>query len=221
VSLSRTVLYDLLWSYPATRVAAALGISSGSLSKTCKLRGIPMPERGFWQRQVNGHQTHIPPLPNVDFHLPLPWEATPEIELLLARRKGHRQPDVHNEDFDVLSDETAETSAAALPMQRVSSAHSINAPNVSNAPTLLNAAELVALTREIKSIRRFCAKAMRVAQSQPGAVGAVIEGWVRAVLRECREEEAMAALVDQCSKIAQGSVRVQWWNSSSGSGIDP
>jgi len=79
MNLTRKIMQDLLWTYPAMRVAASLGISSSSLAKTCGRRGIPTPPRGYWQSLASAKAIPIPSLAPVEFELPLPWTATPEL----------------------------------------------------------------------------------------------------------------------------------------------
>ena len=59
--LLRSEIYLLVWSMPMTAVGRLLGISSGSLGKTCERRGIPTPARGYWQKIGAGHEPPVPP----------------------------------------------------------------------------------------------------------------------------------------------------------------
>ena len=214
MNLTRKILHDLLWAYPATRVAASLGISSSSLAKTCQRRGIPTPERGYWQRIASGHVLSVPPLAPVDFELPLPWIATPEIEFLLQRRAGIA-PIGSRQGETVAAEPAAQHSSAPTPSQK---SHQLSEPDsflhlVGGVSP--HAMQMAALAREIKASERFCVEVLRVAKSQPLAVGDVMEAWVHAVRRDHRERDAMAALIEQCTKIAQGTLHVQWWASVS------
>jgi hypothetical protein len=47
-------LAKLIWQQPATKLALELGISGSALKKHCKLRGIPTPPRGYWQKLQTG-----------------------------------------------------------------------------------------------------------------------------------------------------------------------
>lgn len=51
---TRSELYDLLWSAPASKIAKNLGISDVALGKAAKRHGIPAPERGYWAKIAAG-----------------------------------------------------------------------------------------------------------------------------------------------------------------------
>lgn len=48
ITLTRTQLYDLVWSKTTTLLAKDYGISDGSLRTTCKKFNIPLPYAGYW-----------------------------------------------------------------------------------------------------------------------------------------------------------------------------
>lgn len=48
--LTRTELYELVWSEPMTKLAKRFGISDVGLAKACRRAGIPVPERGYWAK---------------------------------------------------------------------------------------------------------------------------------------------------------------------------
>jgi len=63
-TLSRQVLYDLVWSTPLKQLCERFGISDVALKKTCAKADIPTPERGYWARKEAGkkvQQIALPP----------------------------------------------------------------------------------------------------------------------------------------------------------------
>ncbi len=61
--LTRTELYDLVWSEPMTKIAQRFGISDAGLAKVCRRAGIPVPERGYWAKSQHGKKVQRKPLP--------------------------------------------------------------------------------------------------------------------------------------------------------------
>ena len=61
--LSRSALYDLVWSEPLKTLCARFSISDVALRKTCQRAMIPTPERGYWARKQAGKKTWTIPLP--------------------------------------------------------------------------------------------------------------------------------------------------------------
>jgi hypothetical protein len=55
--LSRTKLYDLVWSEPMRSLSARFGISDVALKKTCVRAEIPTPDRGYWAKKEAGKET--------------------------------------------------------------------------------------------------------------------------------------------------------------------
>lgn len=61
---TRSELYDLLWSAPASKVAKDLRMSDVALGKAAKRHGIPTPERGYWAKIAAGKhpaKSRLPP----------------------------------------------------------------------------------------------------------------------------------------------------------------
>jgi len=61
--VSRSELYDLVWSEPASQLAQRFGISDVMLAKVCRGSNIPKPSLGYWAKQDAGKRTKKPPLP--------------------------------------------------------------------------------------------------------------------------------------------------------------
>ena len=66
MNLTRHTLHELMWSFPATRVAEAMGISGSGLAKLCRRNDIPVPGRGYWRQVEVGQAVEVIPLPGGD-----------------------------------------------------------------------------------------------------------------------------------------------------------
>jgi hypothetical protein len=62
-TFTRTELYELIWSEPASAVAPRLGVSGVALGKACRKAAIPLPPRGYWARKQAGYKMARLPLP--------------------------------------------------------------------------------------------------------------------------------------------------------------
>lgn len=63
ITLSRSKLYDLVWTKPVTELAKDFGISDVALAKRCRAINIPLPPRGYWARVAAGQKPKRPALP--------------------------------------------------------------------------------------------------------------------------------------------------------------
>jgi hypothetical protein len=54
MTLSRSKLYDLVWTQPVRDVAKDFGIPDVALAKRCRALKIPLPRRGYWARVAAG-----------------------------------------------------------------------------------------------------------------------------------------------------------------------
>jgi hypothetical protein len=64
VTLTRQQLYDLVWSEAMRTLATRIGISDVAIAKHCRKSGIPVPERGYWNKVQAGMkvtQAELPP----------------------------------------------------------------------------------------------------------------------------------------------------------------
>src|SRR5215207_6490070 len=61
--VTREELYALVWSKPATRIAAEFGISDVVLGKICRTLDVPKPPPGYWRKVTAGQQVSKSPLP--------------------------------------------------------------------------------------------------------------------------------------------------------------
>mgnify|MGYP002073147721 CR=1 FL=1 len=48
LDIDKERLFDLVWSYPMTKLAEMLEVSDVAISKRCNLLGIPKPPAGYW-----------------------------------------------------------------------------------------------------------------------------------------------------------------------------
>lgn len=54
ITLSRSQLYELIWSKPTITLAKELGLSDNGLRKICKKYNIPLPYLGYWSKVKHG-----------------------------------------------------------------------------------------------------------------------------------------------------------------------
>jgi hypothetical protein len=66
VTLSRTELYEKIWTEPMSKLAPRYGLSDVGLAKICKRNKIPRPPRGYWAKKQFGNAPCRTPLPNKD-----------------------------------------------------------------------------------------------------------------------------------------------------------
>ena len=63
-TLTGEQLYDLVWSEPMQRLAEQSGISDVAIAKHCHKLGLPVPERGYWNKlqvmRAGDEETHAP-----------------------------------------------------------------------------------------------------------------------------------------------------------------
>jgi hypothetical protein len=62
--LTREQLYDLVWSEAMQKLSKQVGISDVALAKHCRKIGVPVPERGYWNKLQAGKRvvkTALPP----------------------------------------------------------------------------------------------------------------------------------------------------------------
>ncbi len=62
-TLTREELHDLVWKDAVRNVAPTLGISDVWLKKCCLAAGIPLPDRGHWNKIQAGKTVPVKPLP--------------------------------------------------------------------------------------------------------------------------------------------------------------
>lgn len=62
-TLTREMLYALVWSEPMLKVAARYGVSSSYMARVCTRLNVPRPPRGYWAKLEVGKASKVPSLP--------------------------------------------------------------------------------------------------------------------------------------------------------------
>jgi hypothetical protein len=65
-TLSRTELYELVWTSPIVQLSKKYGLTDVGLAKICKRHRIPRPGRGYWAKLRHGVADPRTPLPPID-----------------------------------------------------------------------------------------------------------------------------------------------------------
>jgi hypothetical protein len=80
--MTRTELYELVWSEPIRLLAPKYGISDVGLKKVCKCHDIATPSRGYWAKKVAGKEVKQVPLSHPTSNEIIEWgPQTPTDEL--------------------------------------------------------------------------------------------------------------------------------------------
>jgi hypothetical protein len=106
IRLTRQQLYDLVWSEAMKRLAAQVGISDVAIAKTCRKVGVPIPERGYWNKLQAGHKVARTPLPATDLatirYVEMSGTLTPELRTRIRGEPG--VSDAESEPIEVLTE---------------------------------------------------------------------------------------------------------------------
>jgi hypothetical protein len=65
IHLTRSELFERVWSEPVEKLAKEWGLSGRGLGKACAKMRIPVPPRGFWAKTEHGHTVLRPRLPDL------------------------------------------------------------------------------------------------------------------------------------------------------------
>lgn len=104
IRLTREQRYELVWSEALVRLGKGLGISDVAIAKQCRKAGIPIPERGYWNKLQAGHAVARTPLTPRDLAtvdvIEMNGELKPE-----HRERFSGEPGIESapEDIDVLA----------------------------------------------------------------------------------------------------------------------
>lgn len=71
VTITREVLYELVWQKPMIHIAKEIGISDVGLRKICVKNKIPLPEYGHWQKAKVNRPTAKKRLPRIQDSSPI------------------------------------------------------------------------------------------------------------------------------------------------------
>jgi hypothetical protein len=98
-TLTREQLYELVWSEPMQKIAAQVGISDVAIAKNCRKTGIPVPERGYWNKLQAGQEVTKAELAPRDLgtinHIEMSGTLTPEL-----RARIRDEPGAENENAE-------------------------------------------------------------------------------------------------------------------------
>ena len=61
VTLTRELLYELVWSKPKTAVGEELGISDVAVGKICRKLSVPMPQQDYGLRTKRAKKPELNP----------------------------------------------------------------------------------------------------------------------------------------------------------------
>jgi len=104
-TLTRQQLYDLVWSEPMQRLGKQIGISDVAIAKHCRKLGIPVPERGYWNKLQAGKPTTKVALPQRDLvtlnRVTISGTLTPELR---SRIDGEPGVAAGNESVEALAE---------------------------------------------------------------------------------------------------------------------
>lgn len=65
ITVDRNTLYEQVWNTPMWKLAINYGFSDVGLAKICRKLNIPLPPRGYWQKNEVGKATSKPSLPEI------------------------------------------------------------------------------------------------------------------------------------------------------------
>lgn len=98
-AVSRSELYEQVWSRPMIEVCKDYGISNVGLGKLCRRHDIPCPYRGYWARKAAGQTPDRTPLPKRTDDRPIaiqPFQRMPpiaaELQDEVAEELDHAAP---------------------------------------------------------------------------------------------------------------------------------
>jgi hypothetical protein len=75
--ISRSELYEQVWTEPMSKLAKRYGLSDRGLAKICGRNNIPCPPRGYWAKKQSGMNVHRKPLPRKDIDQTIEMRANP------------------------------------------------------------------------------------------------------------------------------------------------
>jgi hypothetical protein len=198
-----------------TAIAGLLGISSVSLAKTCERRGIPTPDRGYWQKVAAGHALPPrPPLREVEVELPMPWERTPVVDAALARLMPKAEPEVHTPTPEVMPGQSKEERSAQqvdadkpmLDMEKPPVPQEVTERLPSGAQSLpLDIEGAIALARrleDLEALKLLTEVALQVSSALPPVEEDRIRDWVTHIRSAMRDLDPLRHLTKSARAIA-------------------
>ncbi len=224
--LTRQEVHALLWSRPTVQVAILLGVSGGSIERSCRRRGIPVPDRGYWQRVKAGHVLARPPLEPAEVELPMPWRRTGEVdralrELGLAVREVARATSVAPPAATATS--SCQPVASSVPlasaMSNASATDEVRKTTVTKVPTFtpqpttpwLQAKVWIDRERAHVEMANLCDSLEQIARCQPAEVRRVMLAWTAIVRKRIEDSSPVSEFVDMCTRLATEGGDRTWW----------
>lgn len=237
MNLTRHTLHELMWSFPATRVAEAMGISGSGLAKLCRRNDIPVPGRGYWRQVEVGQAVEVIPLPGGDPERRVRFVVTAAVEsaieeLIAGRSEASAVEDANNattaETETVVA--PAPTYIAAVPergevfprrrRRRKGSCESVGVEKMSSRSdhdegNVADLSDVVSLARELDEARRVqrlidCVTAELDRQDM--ATRSVSTIWLLYAKSQLEARSPVSRVLLACKEIASGkSTPPAWW----------
>lgn len=229
--LTREQLYAWVWSIPATKVAAELGISGTALAKKCRLNGIPTPGRGYWRQLQQGKKVERTSLShqeagNATFLGEVTEERADSLNKLVlamvdsvidsdspenANRPSHAT--------DAQTNEPGYTEAtAAEVLSKVPGVGKISVPQpgqpIGQLKTFLEPAEVLALAAQaelIESAHRFIVALSAAGQECDSPTRAVLALWRQSAMVVLDQSSPIDRLIKDCQGVAAGRANPAWF----------
>lgn len=106
INLTREQFYDLVWSEPMRKLSELIGISDVAIAKHGKKAGIPLLERGYWNKLHAGKSVTKVALPERDLgtvnHISLSGTLPPELRDRIQGEPG--VPSAREEPIELLTE---------------------------------------------------------------------------------------------------------------------
>ena len=96
IKISRTDLYERVWTTPLRTLAKEFGLSDVGLAKLCRRHGIPLPGRGYWVRMQFGKKQERTALPDAK-------DATAETIVIIAPESRSYEKDLPPRPSSILT----------------------------------------------------------------------------------------------------------------------
>lgn len=129
-TLTREQLYDLVWSEPMRRLAKQIGVSDVAIAKHCRKLGVPVPERGYWNKLQAGKPVTKTALPERDLVtinlVTISGTLTPELKSRIKGEPGVTEPS--GESIEALAERLRKRLGHVAVPRNFSRVHSAIAP---------------------------------------------------------------------------------------------
>ena len=109
IKISRTDLYERVWTTPLRTLAKEFGLSDVGLAKLCRRHGIPLPGRGYWVRMQFGKKQERTALPDAK-------DATAETIVIIAPESRSYEKDLPPRPSSILTVQIPEGDSSEHPI---------------------------------------------------------------------------------------------------------